>query len=318
MKALLTLVVLFISTIGFSTDSTVQIKAAAERNESTVGKSIDFKITIIGDYNSYNIITPENKKFAETAEGETEKPENKVPIYIVENINKEEKSEEGISYVIFTMTVNYLRTGNYKMPPIQVLDTADIEIGYNIPEVKILPVNTDGQFVEIEEPIDLYGNWSRIIIVLAILIIVIGLIIFLVRRYIKNKKNKSTMLEYIPPITIFNNDINNLKNEMLIENDELEEYIIKLSNIFRKFINLSLNILANDMTNEEIIAAIQTHSVIGSDAVIINAELRKILSLWDLAKFAEFMPGKDTLEMNLKELTEFVNKVTWENGNVRF
>ena len=107
-----------------------------------------------------------------------------------------------------------------------------ISIGYNIPTVTIEEINKEGKLEEIEPPVSLSGNYTRIIWIAAG-IILCAAAAFLLYRYLK-KRRKTDVIEEpsLPPIEIFMNEVESLKLRELIAAGKINEYVFDISIIF--------------------------------------------------------------------------------------
>lgn len=323
-KIICTILLLFFFTALFAED--LEIKSSVDREKASVGEVVKYIVTYAEKKDStYKVELPEKKVyFPVLSEDDKKQSENKaqslVPVFEIRNIIKKEEKAGDENIVKYEIEIVYFRTGSYALPQLYILDSEDIAIGYNIPSIEIEKKNVDGQKTPDEPPLELSGNYTRLIILIfgvVILTIVAVLFFIYIRKIMKKRKKPETV---IPPIEIFKKDVETLKQKSFIEKNMKADFCFELSHIFKKYLSLSMNADVLEMTNEELAAFIECN--VGefniNDKSALLETYRNISNLWDLSKFAEFDPSEDMLKMNLNGTCELAEKVVWEAGNVRF
>lgn len=108
--------------------------------------------------------------------------------------------------------------------------------------------------------------------------------------YQSRKKNKPliklTLRHPKPAHLIALEELELLKTEQLWQKGQIKDYYSRLTDILRSYFELRFNVNAAEMTSDEIIASMKDEL---SDAQRLN-DLKKILSLADMAKFAKARP----------------------------
>jgi hypothetical protein len=294
------------------------VNASVSPLKGTVGQPLTYTVSIKGiDPAALKIILPEKKIVypIESKEkknsGDAEKsPAEFVPLYMINNASR---NDSGANEIIVNMSLTYYRPGNHTMPEIKISGKDGISIGYEIPSVTIEPINSEGTFEEIEPPMSLPGNYTRLIWII-IAVILTAASAFFLYRYFK-KKRKPVLIEEtpLPPIEIFLNEIESLKLKNLIAEGKINEYVFGISIVFRRFLSMTLNFDAAEMTTDEISSRLkkfmprEIYSVCG-DEIISN------MRLWDLSKFAEFAPSKELLMNNLDATVSVAKKISEMKG----
>jgi hypothetical protein len=301
-----------------------EINAVIKPAKTTIGVPVEYRIEISGkNLKGINITLPEQKEYY-PKEKPVKKPDkekksstaDKLPLYIIQSARKDEKTGSGISRLSVILTLSYYRTGQYKAPEIEISGQDKIKIGYNIPEVEILPVNSKGDFQEIEAPLDLGGNYTRMIIIIALLAVLAAAAWFILRYIRLRKEQNAVTIPETPPLEIFMKEVLRLKTRRLIENGKYEEFVIGISSIFRKFISSSFKIDAMEMTTSEILKMLNDQMPRSIYSGIFE-DMQGVLNLWDLSKFAEFVPSAEVFNENLESSIKLAKKLHREKSGVR-
>lgn len=309
----------------------LRISAGVKPKETTVGSSMEYRVSIAGDdLSKVEILLPEKREFfppekkeekkkgkkkdAGEQDSDEENPSSFVPLYVIHSARKEDSSEKDLSYVTVIMRLSYFRPGTYQLPLIEIKGADKISVAYKIPTVTVKPLNKEGQLSEIEPPLDLGGNYTRLILIIAatVLLTLLGVFVY---RYVKRRREEAAAVEVvIPPIEIFRSELKKLKGEKLIAADRVEEYIVGISTIFRRYLSGVLDFDAMEMTTDEVNRTLKKlkrrHNLDPYHDVIMSA-----FNLWDLSKFAEFTPSKEILSENLKTTSSLAENLNRETGH---
>lgn len=293
---------------SFSYASDVSLNASVYPEKGTAGIPLTYTLTISGiDPASLKITLPEKKivypekkadKAAEKKNTEDKSPDEFVPLYIINSATRDESEANGIRQINVKLVISYYRPGTYTLPELKITGTDGVGIGYKIPTVIIEEINKEGNFEEIEPPVSLSGNYTRVIWIIAA-ILVLAAAVFLLYRYLKKRRRPAAPeAPPVPPIEIFLSEVEALKLRELIETGRINQYVFDISIIFRRFISSMLMFDAAEMTTDEIASKIkkymphQLYTICG-DEIISN------MRLWDFSKFAEFTPSRELLIGNL-------------------
>ena len=345
-KLILMLITLamFVSLSVMTYAAEVSLDASVVPEKGTVGQPLTYTITISGiDPASLKITLPEkrvvypdkknDKKIDEKnrkkdSAGDEKSSEEFVPLYIINNALRDESEVDGIKKINIKIHLSYYRTGTYALPEVKIAGSDGVTIGYKIPEVVIEELNKEGTLEDIEPPVSLSGNYTRVIwIILALLLAAAaGILLY---RYIK-KRRKTILPEEpsLPPIEIFLNEVESLKLRELISHGRINEYVFDISIIFRRYLSAMLKFDAAEMTTDEIAKRIKKY--MPSDLyAICGEEIISNMRLWDFSKFAEFTPSPELLLNNLDATISVAKRISGtdvspvvsasggENGTVR-
>ncbi|MBN1501677.1 MAG: hypothetical protein JW982_16075 [Spirochaetes bacterium] len=298
-----------------SAQDAFDVKAAVEPGSATVGEEVIYTVAYVKSSDLKNVEIPEKKKYMD----EMAAPDSKqslIPIFEITDIIKDETS--GFAEVKYTFKLRYFRTGLFTLPEVLFYNTDNTVMGYKVPTVEIRSVVKDDSILPDEPPLELKGNYTRLIILILSLLAAGALIALLIMYIIRRVKSKMKPVEIIPPIEIFRQEVSELENKSYIQSGENELYCVEISRIFKKYLSLSMKVDAVEMTSEELIEAVRLNAEAGVNGQIIVSKVENITQLWDLSKFAEFNPSVQILEANLNLTKEAAEKIIWEKGNVRF
>ena len=176
-------------------------------------------------------------------------------------------------------------SGAYYIPPIK-LNNNLISEGFLL-NVFSIEIKESDSLKDIKEQIEakfsLLDYW---IWILVLLIVLLG--IYLFNKFF-NKSNQTATTKKvvikIAPNIIATNALDKLEKKKLWQEGKIKEYYSEISEILRTYIDSRFNIIALELTTEEIINKISKN--ISSES---TKELRTLLLRSDLAKFAKSKP----------------------------
>ena len=183
-------------------------------------------------------------------------------------------------------------SGTYYIPSINF--SKNIQSEKIILNVKTININKDDQLKDIKDPFGAPLSWQEIWPWILIIIILFTTI-FLIRKYISNKKKLVTnnLPEKITPCHIIAlNELNMLEKKQLWENGFVKDYYSEISEILRRYLEKRFQFIALEITTEEIIKELNNKI-----KNITLEEVSILLKRADLAKFAKSKPNKsDNIE----------------------
>ncbi len=303
-----------------------EIRATVNPAKATVGAPLEYRLLIAGkSAKDVAIRMPDNRVVYPEPDAEKKKDEDdksgpkedaslKVPLYVIQGAKKDQSKSGDIAQISVTMKLAYFRPGKHRLPEIELFGVDNIKIGYRVPEVEIESVNPAGEFAEIEPPLELSGNYWRVIwIVLALAAAAAGGWWF--ARWHNRRKLGSPAIVPVNHLEEFLRGVGNISRRKLIESENVREYVFEISALFRKFLEGSLGIYALDMTVTEIHRALR-ENLHGAVYKRNEDDIRSVLDLWDLAKFAEFAPSRETLKLNLEASVRLAKNLAGSVGDV--
>ena len=176
-------------------------------------------------------------------------------------------------------------SGAYYIPPIK-LNNNLVSEGFLL-NVFSIDIKESDSLKDIKEQIEakfsLLDYWIWILVLLIVL-----LVIYLFNKFF-NKSNQTATTKKvvikIAPNIIATNALDKLEKKKLWQEGKIKEYYSEISEILRTYIDSRFNIIALELTTEEIINKISKN--ISSES---TKELRTLLIRSDLAKFAKSKP----------------------------
>ncbi len=143
--------------------------------------------------------------------------------------------------------------------------------------------------------------WIPLIILL--LLALIGTIIYLIVR--KNKKGYFfTPPPVLPPHVRAVKGLDKIKSEKIWQQERYKEFYTQLTDVLRRYINERYGVNSLEMTSSEILSIIRTKS----DDHSVYENLKQILSVADLVKFAKYKPFIDENDLSLMNSYFFINQ----------
>ena len=143
--------------------------------------------------------------------------------------------------------------------------------------------------------------WIPLIIL--ILLAIIGAIIYLIIK--KNKKGYFfTPPPLLAPHVRAMKSLDKIKKEKIWQQERYKEFYTQLTDALRRYINERYGINSLEMTSGEILSIIRTKAE--EDSVYNN--LKQVLSVADLVKFAKYKPFIDENDLSLMNSYFFVNQ----------
>ena len=148
-------------------------------------------------------------------------------------------------------------------------------------------------------------------------IILIGAIIFLVLYAISRRNKKKPLFQRppkpkLPPHVIALQELDKLKTEELWQHEKVKDYYTRLTDIVRVYIEERFAITAMEQTTSEILTGFKGE-VVPIEAKSFN-ELKEILEVADLVKFAKLTPLPDENINMLSNAYLFVKDTTKEEA----
>ena len=205
-------------------------------------------------------------------------------------------------------TITAWDSGSYYIPSISFSKNSKTQ-GILI-NVKTVTLEEDAKLKDIKQPINEPIGWSDIWPWLFI-ISIISALTYLVRKYVRNKKEKikDITAEIITPADIIAiKQLTELENSKIWEKGNIKEYHSELSQIIRRYTENRFNFIALEITTDEILKEI--NSILSNEQL---SNLRKILERADLAKFAKSKPNEKENIESMILAKEFVHSTKQKN-----
>ncbi len=306
--------------IARATEEYPVVTAAVRPEKATVGSRLEYIVTVgEGNVAGIEISPPETREFIPPPHDAAEDPSpaaGVLPLYIIHSAEKKESGPGRGNSVSLVMSVAYYRTGRHPLPTVEVRGADGVAIGYRVPEVMIEASNPSGDLQEIEPPLDLGGNYYRLLIVVSILGALAAAAYLVLRRYESRRENDTPVPYEIPAIDEFLARMQTLRARGLVEEGKREEYVVEASRFFRMFLSRLIGIDAMEMTGLELADSLERY--LGQTVYSrLRGDLSRVTGLWDLAKFAEFAPSSAALGDNLELAMDLGRRIAREERSGR-
>ncbi len=147
----------------------------------------------------------------------------------------------------------------------------------------------------------------REIVPYVLIVIVAGILIWLLLRYLKKRKPKPIPQSVwekpdIPAHVAAISSLEKLKSEKLWQQGKIKHYHSELAGILRRYLDKRFEVNAMEMTTSEILQSLKYQNPEGE----VSALLQQIFELADLVKFAKTEPGPEDNEKVLDMAFDFV------------
>ena len=199
----------------------------------------------------------------------------------------------------------------YMLPAFKVVAGMDTFYSNQLAlKVSTFPVDTEsGNFYDIKDiwkPPFILSDYVAVFWIIFGICLLILLLLYLIFR----KKKKRSLLPFLktdepqlPPHVRALEALEIIKSEKLWQQGRDKEYHSQLTDVIRTYIEGRFGINALEMTSGEILQMIREES----EADPVFAQLKQMLLLADLAKFAKYHPLPDENELSLMHAYLFVN-----------
>ena len=232
--------------------------------------------------------------------------------FLVEGIEiiKQGKLDTSNSIISQNFIITAWDTGSYYIPSILFSESSKTE-GLLL-NVQTIALEEGAELKDIKQPMQAPIGWSDIWPwILAI--ITIALIVYLLKKYVFNKKVEVITAK---PKVIIPDDVTALKQLNTLEKDQLwqagkiKEYHTELSEIIRRYTENRFNFIALELATDEIISELK--SKVNNEQL---ASITILLQRADLAKFAKSKPDEDENKESMQLAKHFVGQTKEKKVN---
>ena len=224
---------------------------------------------------------------------------SKSEIDTISNSNTDKKT--------YSFSQEYLITswdsGAYYIAPIKLNSSLSTE-GLLL---NVMSVSTDqnSEIKDIKEPLDAEYEFKDFLIWIILLLTII-LIVYLLKKYVFNKKEKvekKIIKEIVPAHITALKELNNIEKKELWQSGKIKQYHSGISEILRKYMEHRFKFIALELTTDEILLNIK--NTISREEYV---ELQQVLERADLAKFAKSKPNEEENKQSMELAKRFVDK----------
>lgn len=272
--------------------------------QSPIRTALDSTQILIGDQVHLTIETPFQDGLSVTFPALADTITSQVEVVSSETDTLRPK--DGQAMLRHVLTLTSFDTGFIVIPPLPVLIGTDtFATEPQLVYVADVAIDETADVKDIEEPLDPPFDWYSLLpwlIGYALLGILIPLIYYLIK---KRKRQPAVALPPAPSepahVTALAR-LEALRQQKLWQADRAKEYHIELTDIVRQYLEQQFGIMALEQTTDEITYAMERQ---GIDRALI-ADLRKVLLLADLVKFAKARPIATENEQSMDLVVAFV------------
>jgi len=308
LKYILQTLLIFIAFPGLGQE--VSIVTKLDTNSILIGDQLNLKFSVTSPAN-YSIVFP---IFVDSLSSKIEIIKQSK----IDTVFSQDKSKFTLNQ---TIVITSFDSGYYKIPAFAFLfkrinfDAINTVFSDSLfLSVNTVSVDTTLAIKDIKAPLEAPLTLKELLPYIGLglgIIALISLAIYFLRRYQKKKSN--IMLPpkpKIPPYKKALQDLEALRLKKLWQNDRIKDYHSELTEILRAYLEQQFNILALEMTSDEIIEAFAS---VRNDEEI-KSKLKQILTLADLVKFAKQLPLPDQHDLSLNN-TIYIVKATYTDNN---
>jgi len=284
--------------------------------EISVKASIDSTVMLIGQQSKMHIEVsgPASLKYTfPTFPGDT--VVNGVEILSRGKLDTLE-NENNLIHLKTDYLITSFDSGLYYIPPIKIIAGLDT-VESNYMALKVMTYRVDTAKVQIfdikgvQKPPFVLGDYfmDLVLFLLIYAIILFAIWLILKKKYGLSKAEIEANKPLLPPHVVAIMELDKLKSEKIWKSGKNKEYYTALSDILRKYIQRRFQIGALEMTTDEILALFKRDK----DTQSVYQNLRQILQLADLVKFAKIQPLENENELSIMNSYLFVNQTKVED-----
>lgn len=258
------------------------IKTSVDKNEILIGQQIHYRVEVSFPQNKYLL-----KWFS--------LPEKMNGFEVVSREKIDTSTHDGLNTFGQTMILTNFDSGRRFVPAL-ILEVLPQEAGDSftmlsdsiLVNVKHSPLDSIQPFHDIKSIIEVKDEWAWWMwaIMIAGVILLIGGLAWIIKR-INKKKDVTAFLESkVPPFEEAMQSLEALENEKLLENSQVKEFHVRLSNIFKRYLSRKLKANKMHFTTDQVLMEMDST---GLDKEQIST-LANSLHLGNAVKFAQFVP----------------------------
>lgn len=209
-----------------------------------------------------------------------------------------------------TLRITSFDSGFHVLPPFPFLlnDKDTLSTEAELLEVRTIAVDTTKAFKDIRPVFDPPFDWRELIPYL-IGLVVMGVIVFLVVRYLRKRKPNTDQPEIeapsIPAHLLALQELEELEKAKLWQQGAYKQYHIRLTEIIRNYIDRRFNIASMEFTTDETLNALRNIQL-PSERL---RPLEMLLRIADMVKFAKAIPVGPENEASLSAARQFIAAV---------
>jgi len=205
---------------------------------------------------------------------------------------------------------------NYYLPPMNVkvngkmYSSKALALKVIEPEVDTLHYEKFFPPKDVQDNPFLWAEWAVSFWLSVVVVLLMGGVVYL---YVRMRQGKTINLKVrivkrLMPHQKALNEINEIKAENMVRQEDQKAYYTRLTDTLRRYIEERYGFSAMEMTSSEIIARLTSENDVEG-----MKELQLLFSTADLVKFAKYSTLINENDMNLVNAIEFINRTKIEN-----
>lgn len=286
----------------------IEVAALPDTNTFLIGEQIkiklEAKIPESGDINF--------PVFSDTLINEVE---------ILEASSVDSVEEKGYKKLWMDLTVTSFDSGFHAIPPLQFIgrEPGNPLKSYHteafLLEVQTVAVDTSKAIMSIKEPIVVPVSFQEMLPYILSGILVLGLAAlgfwFWKKQQNKPIEEKKEIIPQEPPHVIALRDLEQLEAKQMWQKGEFKDYHSELTEIIRRYIENRYKIPALEQVSDEILQSFSNSGVLKEKEY---DNLRSMLNLADMVKFAKVHPLPNENERSMELAVEFVDNTKYSEN----
>lgn len=268
---------------------------------------VDSTNYLVGDYINYSVelSAPKNVEFFFPAIKDSLKN-----LEFIEQLPLQKKEENGRNSFTYHFVLTGFDSGNVTIPSFQIPYKTNKDTAFSILTtdsinlvVHSLAVDTTKEAKDIKEPIVIPFNWLELLLWIGAIAVVVGLLYFIYKKFIKRKDEGEQVIEIQkPPYEIALNSLDDLEAKKLWQSGKVKEYHTEITEIIRTYFEKRFSLPALELTTDETLELLKTKN----DSSEILPLTKDFLQNADMVKFAKFVPLNEINEAMIKQARQIV------------
>jgi hypothetical protein len=224
------------------------------------------------------------------------------------------KLEGGRIKVSADVIITSFDSATYYISPFKFIVGTDT-IETNPLSLKVLSLKVDTVKQRIYDIKPVYNakiNWVEVAettLIILLILALLGFVFWYIRKRLKAKNQKEEDAIIVNPHEFALKELNRIKNEKVWQQGRVKEFYTDVTSVLRLYVQHRFKIASLEMTSDEIIERMEYIKEVDKDA---KMELKQILKLADLVKFAKWTPDLNENDLTISNAYLFVNETKEE------
>lgn len=224
------------------------------------------------------------------------------------------KLEGGRIKVSADVTITSFDSATYYIPPFKFIAGTDT-IETNPLSLRVLSIKVDTvkqRIYDIKPVFNAKINWIEVAQTTLIILLILALLavaFWFIRKHLKAKNQKEEEAIIVNPHEFALKELDRIKSEKVWQQGRVKEFYTDVTSVLRLYIQHRFKVPTLEMTSDEIIDNVESIKEIDKEA---KMQLKQILRLSDLVKFAKWTPDLNENDLTISNAYLFVNETKEE------